>query len=336
MEKAVNNSENIEKGIAPTEKINLYNLTEEQIGKLFPIRIMPYNSDWKMIFEQEKSLLISVLSENLTINVEHIGSTAVDGLAAKPTIDILIEVSTLNNDIKQVIIQKLEIIGYQNMYNAEKDNKMTLGKGYNENYLYTHTYHVHIREKGDTKQDEIYFRDYLCQNSDARNEYEKLKYELAQKYKFNREDYTKAKTEFIIRITEQQKKIEKNMNDKSLKIKKGGMIGSMIGGMKKIIKQPENQQENSIKNDTGGMVGGTKGGIKNGTKITKELVLFLVQKYDTISISDIAEILKINRSAAQKHISNLKKENIIRREGSTKYGKWIIVQEVENKNKINR
>jgi GrpB-like predicted nucleotidyltransferase (UPF0157 family) len=83
---------------------------------------------------------------------------------------------------------------------------MTFGKGYDEHYACTQTYHVHIREKGNTPQDEIYFRDYLRQNLDARDEYAKLKYALAEKYPFNREDYTRAKTEFITRITRTAKR----------------------------------------------------------------------------------------------------------------------------------
>ena len=72
------------------------------------------------------------------------------------------------------------------------------------------TYHVHIREKSNTPQEEIYFRDFLRQNSDVRDEYAKLKYTLAERYQFNREDYTQAKTEFIMKITEQQKNIITN------------------------------------------------------------------------------------------------------------------------------
>ena len=81
---------------------------------------------------------------------------------------------------------------------------MTFGKGYGEDYV--QTYHVHIREKGLMPQEEIYFRDFLRQNADVRDEYAKLKYTLAERYQFNREDYTQAKTEFIVKITAQQKK----------------------------------------------------------------------------------------------------------------------------------
>ena len=193
-----------------SEKINYDNLTPEQIGKLFPIHIVPYNPAWKTIFEQEKALIMKVLGVDVVLNIEHFGSTSVEGLASKPTIDILIEVLKLSGEIKRFITKKLETIGYGNMYNAEKENEMTFGKGYGENYVYTQTYHIHIREMGNVPQDEIYFRDYLRQNPGTRDEYAKLKYTLAEKYRFNREDYTKAKTEFITKITEQQKEIRTN------------------------------------------------------------------------------------------------------------------------------
>jgi GrpB-like predicted nucleotidyltransferase (UPF0157 family) len=188
-----------------TEQINFDNLKIEQVGKLFPIRIVPYNSDWKELFEREKALLTEVLGVNLVLNIEHIGSTSVAGLASKPVIDILIEVSNLSGEIKQAMTKKLETIGYGNMYNTEKKTKMTFGKGYDKNYINRQAFHVHIREKNIVTQEEIYFRDYLRQNPDVRDEYAKLKYELAEKHRFNREDYTRAKTDFIMRITEQQK-----------------------------------------------------------------------------------------------------------------------------------
>ena len=188
------------------EIVDFDNLTAEQVGKLFPIQIVPYNPNWKTLFELEKVLIKRVLGKAIVLNVEHFGSTSVVGLASKPTIDIIIEVSKLSIATKQCITQELGAIGYRNMYNAEKDNKMIFGKGYNENYINTQTYHIHIREKGNTPQEEIYFRDYLRQNLDARDKYAELKYSLAEKHQFNREDYTHAKTDFIIKITEQQRK----------------------------------------------------------------------------------------------------------------------------------
>jgi len=186
------------------------NLTAEQVGKLFPIRIVPYNPDWKNIYEQEKELINGVLGDDIMLNIEHFGSTSVEGLAAKPTIDILVEVSKLTDELKQAVSQKLGTIGYGNMDNAEKENQMTFGKGYDEHDVCSQTYHVHIREKGNYPHDEIYFRDYLRQNEDDRDRYAKLKYTLVEKYKFNREEYTNGKTDFIVQITEKQKERQKN------------------------------------------------------------------------------------------------------------------------------
>jgi len=182
------------------------NLTAEQVGKLFPVQVVPYNPDWKIFYEQEQVLITGVLDDALALTIEHIGSTSVAGLAAKPTIDILVEVSKLTDELRQVITQKLGTIGYSNMVNAEKENRMTFGKGYDENNVCSQTCHVHVREKGNIPQDEIYFRDHLRQNEDARDRYIKLKYALSDKYKYNREEYTKGKTDFIVQITEKQKR----------------------------------------------------------------------------------------------------------------------------------
>ena len=187
------------------EAVNFDNLTAEQVGKFFPIRIVPYNPDWKILFEQEKELIKRALGEDVALNVEHFGSTSVEGLDSKPTIDIIVEVSNLIDELKQHITQELGTIGYGNMHNAETENKMTFGKGYDENYIFNQSYHIHIREKGNTPQEEIYFRDYLRQNSNVRDKYAELKYSLAEKHQFNREDYTHAKTEFIMRIIELQR-----------------------------------------------------------------------------------------------------------------------------------
>ena len=189
-------------GRTKTEKTNFDELSEKEVGKLFPIWIESYDPNWEMLYEQEKALITKTLREEDLLNIEHFGSTSVLGLASKPTIDILVEVSKLNDAPKQSITQKLEAIGYRNMHNAEKENKMTFGKGYDENYARTQTYHLHIREKGNSPQDEILFRDYLRKNSDIRDQYAALKYTLAEKHQFNREDYTRGKTDFIKRITE--------------------------------------------------------------------------------------------------------------------------------------
>jgi GrpB-like predicted nucleotidyltransferase (UPF0157 family) len=83
---------------------------------------------------------------------------------------------------------------------------MTFGKGYDMKERDKQKFHLHIRQKdSDSWNDEIYFRDYLRQNADARNEYEQLKLRLAQLHKYDREAYTAAKTDFIANITRKAK-----------------------------------------------------------------------------------------------------------------------------------
>ena len=64
-------------------------LTKEEIGKLFPIEISPYDSNWPKLYEQEKQLIEKEVNPSLFSRIEHFGSTSVPGLSAKNTIDIL-------------------------------------------------------------------------------------------------------------------------------------------------------------------------------------------------------------------------------------------------------
>jgi GrpB-like predicted nucleotidyltransferase (UPF0157 family) len=198
------------------KKIDIDSLPDKEIGRLFPITLVPYTGEWNLLFEKEKELIINVLDKELALTVEHIGSTSVEGLSAKPTIDILVEIPQLTAEIKTSLILKMQRIGYENMRNAEKEKRMTFGKGYSLTGVCGQTYHAHIREKSDDFQNELYFRDYLRQHADIRKEYEKLKLELAERYKFNREHYTNAKTDFILKMTEQAKNEYKKLQSKLL------------------------------------------------------------------------------------------------------------------------
>ncbi|MDR1791910.1 MAG: GrpB family protein [Bacteroidales bacterium] len=179
---------------------NFDKLSTEEIGKLFPIEIVPYRKEWIALFENEKDLIINTLQGIGVLNIEHIGSTSIIDLSAKPIIDILIEVKTLNKEYKALIINIMKEIGYGNMSNSEKEKSMEFGKGYTPTGFAGQAYHAHFREKNADIQDEIYFRNYLRQNEKAKNEYASLKHSLSEKYKYNREAYTQAKTDFIKQI----------------------------------------------------------------------------------------------------------------------------------------
>lgn len=137
------------------------------------------------------------------ISIDHIGSTAIPKLKAKPTIDILFQVS------EQIDIQKMkDIFKALNYHINEPINSppphLTFVKGYTKEGYKGQAFHVHIRYKGDWN--EIRFRDYLINHEDVAKEYENLKLKLADRYRNNREAYTNSKTDFIEKINKLTRK----------------------------------------------------------------------------------------------------------------------------------
>lgn len=173
---------------------NLHNMTLEKLGKLFPIIICEPSDKWADYYRTECQLILDSFSKSDIARIDHIGSTAIPNLRAKPTIDILLQVS--EHADSQNIIDTFKTLGYQ--YTEQPDNPpphMMFVKGYTIHGFKGQAYHVHVRYKGDW--DELYFRDYLIRHRKTAKEYEKLKLDLAIKYKNDREAYTNAKTIFI-------------------------------------------------------------------------------------------------------------------------------------------
>lgn len=172
----------------------LSEMSVEELGKLFPIILSEPDPDWPKIYLDEETQIIRILGLEKIQRIEHIGSTAIPNLKAKPIIDILLEISeSTDNDI---IIEKLENIGYQFIRKPENPAPhMMFVKGYTLKGFQGQAFHVHVRYFGDW--DEPCFRDYLRSNPAAAIEYEKLKLDLAQKYRNNRDIYTDKKSEFI-------------------------------------------------------------------------------------------------------------------------------------------
>lgn len=155
------------------------------------VKLVLYSDEWNTAFEKEKSILSKALKGSF-IDIQHIGSTSVPGLIAKPILDIVIAVPNIRTLGK--CIKKLEQIGYQ--YLGDKENK--------ENYLFVkgrednRTHYVHIVEINSSNWDNyILFRDYLRNNKDYLMEYSKLKKDLAKRFPDNRKKYTKLKADFI-------------------------------------------------------------------------------------------------------------------------------------------
>ncbi|WP_425447013.1 GrpB family protein [Dethiothermospora halolimnae] len=175
-------------------------MNREELGKLYPITVTEYDGNWPLLFQKEKKILKDILGSKIALRIEHIGSTAVENLLAKPTIDILIEIPK-KKDIRDLIINKMSENGYIHM--KEQKNHLMFVKGYSPTGLENESFHIHMGTKAqESLWDRLYFRDYLKLNPSIALEYAELKKGLAKKYKHDREAYTESKGEFIKRITE--------------------------------------------------------------------------------------------------------------------------------------
>lgn len=179
----------------------LSEMSLEELWKLFPIFLTEHKDCWKKWFDEESERLESLLPQKEIVRISHIGSTAVDTIWAKPIIDILVEISRECN--MEEINEILTCNGYICM--NQKQDRMSFNRGYTEKGFAEKVYHLHLRYEGDN--DELYFRDYLIEYPDMAKEYEKMKLDLWNKYEYNRDGYTNAKEELVIRYTEAAKQI---------------------------------------------------------------------------------------------------------------------------------
>jgi GrpB-like predicted nucleotidyltransferase (UPF0157 family) len=177
---------------------DLHEMTTGEFGQLFPIIIADYNPDWPRLASIESKNIIDSVGNEFISRIEHIGSTAVPGLCAKPTIDFILEILDITDC--DLLIKQLHKIDYHYIPRPENPAPhMMFAKGYSKSGITGQTFHIHVRYPGDL--DEIVFRDYLRKNSKATDDYAKLKRRLAGEFKNDREKYTDSKSNFIKRTT---------------------------------------------------------------------------------------------------------------------------------------
>ncbi len=169
------------------------------------IAIVPYNPEWRNWFENEAKFLRRVLPKSLIIRIEHFGSTAIPGLAAKPIIDMLIEVNSLD-ETKKHIVSILKSKDYDYFWRPPFNDDAPPEKWYawfiKRDSKGRRTHHLHMVEADSKLWDRLYFRDYLREFPDATKLYQELKLSLAEKYPNDRIAYSEGKTEFIVPLTE--------------------------------------------------------------------------------------------------------------------------------------
>jgi GrpB-like predicted nucleotidyltransferase (UPF0157 family) len=143
----------------------------------------------------------------LVKRIEHFGSTAVPGLSAKPIVDILVEVTNLD-ETKRRIVPILEAQGYDYFWRPSwgDDTPPFYAWFIKRDKDGNRTHHIHMVEAHFEHWDRILFRDYLIGHPDVARGYGDLKMKLSSAHPNDRVAYTQAKSEFIMRVTETAKR----------------------------------------------------------------------------------------------------------------------------------
>jgi GrpB-like predicted nucleotidyltransferase (UPF0157 family) len=164
------------------------------------VYLVPYDPHWPAPFEQERYSL-GVAIEPWVVEVEHIGSTAVPGLDAKPVIDIM--AGLRSHWDAAPCIEDLAKIGYSYLADHVLPDRLLFLVKTAEASRSVLKYHLHVAEvAGVFWERHLLFRDYLRAHPETANEYARLKYELAERFPRDVDAYTLAKTAFISAVVE--------------------------------------------------------------------------------------------------------------------------------------
>ena len=154
--------------------------------------VVEYDPSWGARYERERASIVEALGDVMdgVAAIEHVGSTAVPGLAAKPIIDIIVGVRELAAGER--CVQPLEGIGYMGSRSRSPETRMSFYRGHPD------THHLHIVEHGGEEwQRLIVFRDFLRERPAVAREYDALKKELALQHRTDPPAYAEAKAPFV-------------------------------------------------------------------------------------------------------------------------------------------
>ena len=156
-----------------------------------PVVVVDYDPQWPVVYKKEKAEILRAIGDK-AVSIEHIGSTAVPGLGAKPIVDIIVAVRHLSDASE--CIEPLQSIGYE--YVPEYETQ-TPERRYFERTLRKHTALHMVELTSDFWKRHLLFRDYLRRHPEVAREYYELKKQLATGCGLDRKAYTDAKTPFI-------------------------------------------------------------------------------------------------------------------------------------------
>ena len=158
-----------------------------------PLIVASYQNDWPNKFASERLALEAIFPEH-RFQIEHVGSTAVAGLSAKPIIDIMIGASSLSEIDER--IDSMTALGYE--YMPHHEQAIPLRRFLAKPRIRPRAFHVHaVTVNGSFWNDHLTFRDALRSDLRLANDYAALKSQLAQQFGEDREAYTDAKGSFI-------------------------------------------------------------------------------------------------------------------------------------------
>ncbi len=161
-------------------------------------RVVEYDPHWPRLFEEERARVSAAIGD-WTEGIEHVGSTAVPGLPAKPILDVLVGLRTLSDALR--CIPRLEAIGYEYVpeYERELPQRRYFRKGPRED----RTHHIHMVVRGgDFWRSHVAFRDWLRAYPEDAAAYARVKRDLVSRFGGDRDAYTEGKREFIEAILE--------------------------------------------------------------------------------------------------------------------------------------
>jgi GrpB-like predicted nucleotidyltransferase (UPF0157 family) len=164
----------------------------------FTVTIVEYDESWPARFEEEAARVTDALGP-IALRVDHVGSTSVPGLAAKPIVDLQVSVASLQP--MDAFREPLRAIGYEHFEWLNADGV--------DDYPYfakppepPRAFHIHVAESGSFhERRHLAFRDWLRAHPEDAAEYERVKRNLAQREWPTMDEYANAKTAFIVTTT---------------------------------------------------------------------------------------------------------------------------------------
>lgn len=177
------------------------------------VEITPYDPAWPVAFARERDHLRACLPPGSVGRIEHFGSTAVPGLAAKPIVDMLVEVRSLK-EVRETFAPILEAQGYEFFWRPSWRDGVSPEYTWfiKRDALGRRSHHIHMLTASSPEWERLLFRDYLIAHPETAREYGALKQRVAMA-SGDRRAYADAKTDFILRVTETARHWKEHRDD---------------------------------------------------------------------------------------------------------------------------